>query len=222
MDGREMKSGVIFDMDGVLVDNRDIHIEAFLIYFKRVGLKATYEQLLGIFGKVNTQIFEDLFGVDTFTPEQIERMGAEKERIYRELFAEKVAPMPGLVPFLNALKESGVKIAVGSSGPRENVDFVLEACGITGYFDAIVDGSMVTRGKPDPEVFRKAAALLGKTPGECLVFEDALVGIEAGKRAGMTVIALETTFTKAQLAGSGYDRLIRDFTEVDASVLQEF
>lgn len=217
-----MKSGVIFDMDGVLVDNRDIHIEAFQILFRKIGLHATYEQLLTTFGKVNTQIFEDLFGAGTFTPEEIDRMGIEKEEIYRETFAKKIAPTPGLLPFLEALKAKGVKMAVGSSGPRINVDFVLEKCGIAGYFDAIVDGSMVAKGKPEPEVFLKAAALIGKTPEECIVFEDALVGIEAGKRAGMTVIALETTFPAERLAGSGYDKLIRDFTEIDASILEKF
>lgn len=214
-----MKSGVIFDMDGVLVDNRDIHIEAYQIMLQRIGRQATYEQLLAGFGKVNAQIFDDLFGAGAFSPAKVERLAGEKEEIYRRLFAEKIAPVAGLVDFLKMLKDSGVKIAVGSSGPRVNVDFVLEKCGIAPYFDAIVDGGMVSRGKPDPEVFLKAAALLGKRPAECLVFEDAPVGIRAGKSAGMRVVALATTFKPEQLAGTGYDRLIRDFTEADASVL---
>ena len=209
-----MKSGVIFDMDGVLVDNRDIHIEAYQILLQKYGLHATYEQLLAEFGKVNAEIFDDLFGAGAFSRAEVERLGGEKEAIYRQLIARKIAPVAGLVDFLKALKSKGIKIAVGSSGPRENVDFVLEKCGIAGCFDAIVDGGMVRLGKPAPEVFLKAAALLGKDPAECLVFEDAPVGIEAARRAGMSVIALTTTFSPKRLAGTGYDRLIRDFTEV--------
>jgi len=217
-----MKSAVIFDMDGVLVDNRDIHIEAFQILFKQLGLHATYDQILMTFGMVNTEIFDTLFGKGTFTPEEVEKMGKDKEVIYRDIFAKKIEPAPGLISLLKGLKSREVKIAVGSSGPRVNVEFVLEKCGITDYFDAIADGNMISRGKPDPEVFLLAAELLGKTPEECIVFEDALVGIEAGKRAGMTVIAMETTFPKSMLEGSGYDMLIKSFHEVDASILDTF
>ena len=217
-----MKSAVIFDMDGVLVDNRDIHIEAFQILFEKKGLQATYEQILMTFGMVNTEIFASLFGEGTYTTEEIEKMAAEKETIYRDIFAKKIEPAPGLVGFLKELKAKGTKIAVGSSGPRVNVEFVLEKCGIGIYFDAIADGNMISKGKPDPEVFLLAADLLGKKPEECIVFEDALVGIEAGKRAGMIVIAMETTFPKERLAGSGYDMLIKTFHDVDASILNKF
>ena len=217
-----MKSAVIFDMDGVLVDNRDIHIEAFQILFEKLGLHATYEQILMTFGMVNTQIFATLFGEGTFTPEEIEKMGIEKEIIYRDIFSKKIEPAPGLIPFLAELRAKGVKMAVGSSGPRVNVEFVLDKCHIADYFDAIADGNMISRGKPDPEVFLLAAQLLEKKPEECIVFEDALVGIEAGKKAGMTVIAMETTFPAARLEGSGYDRLIRSFHDVDASILEQF
>ena len=217
-----MKNAVIFDMDGVLVDNRDIHIEAFQMLFKELGLHATYEQLLMSFGKVNTQIFQDIFGKDRFSQEEINRMGIAKEEIYRDIFSKKIEPAPGLIPFLKDLKSKNTKIAVGSSGPRVNVEFVLDRCGITEYFDAIADGNMISKGKPDPEVFLLAAKLLGKNPSECIVFEDAIVGIEAGKRAGMTVIAMETTFPREMLAGSGYDRLISSFREVDSSILEQF
>lgn len=217
-----MKTAVIFDMDGVLVDNRDIHIEAFQVLFKQLGLAATYEQILMTFGMVNAQIFETLFGPGAFTAAEVEKMGRDKEVIYREIFSQKIEPAPGLISLLKGLKERGAKIAVGSSGPRANVEFVLDRCGIAEYFDAIADGDMISLGKPDPEVFLLAAKLLGKSPDECIVFEDALVGIEAGKRAGMTVIAMETTFPAARLAGSGYDLLIETFHEVDASILDRF
>jgi len=217
-----MKSAVIFDMDGVLVDNRDVHIEAFQKLFEKEGLHATYEQILMTFGMVNTEIFDTLFGKGKFTPEQVKRMTDEKEEIYRDIFAKKIEPAPGLIDFLKELKSKGTKIAVGSSGPRVNVEFVLERCAIGEYFDAIADGNMISKGKPDPEVFLLAASLLDKNPEQCIVFEDALVGIEAGKRAGMTVIAMDTTFPEERLEGSGYDKLIHTFKDVDATILEQF
>ena len=99
---------------------------------------------------------------------------------------------------------------------------MLEECGIAEYFDAIADGDRISRGKPDPEVFLLAARLLNVDPSQCIVFEDAIVGIEAGKRAGMTVIAMDTTFPRDMLSGSGSDGIGSDFTEVDASILDKY
>ncbi len=215
-----MKTAVIFDMDGVLVDNRDVHMDAFQVLFDRHGLSATREQVLEQFGKTNIQIFTDLFGEGKFSPEQIAAFGKEKEAIYREMFEQVIQPAPGLVDLLEGLKAKGAKLAVGSSGPLPNVEFVLERCGIGPYFDAVSHGDLISKGKPDPEVFLLAAELLGKKPEECIVFEDAIVGIEAGKRAGMTVIAMDTTYPRERL--SGYDRIISGFAEVDASILEDF
>lgn len=215
-----MKSAVIFDMDGVLVDNSEIHKDAFEELFRRHGFSASRDQLLFQFGKTNTRIFWDLFGKDRFAQEEIDRLGKEKEEIYREMFERQIVPAPGLVDLLKALKAKGAKVAVGSSGPLSNVQFVLDRCGIAEYFDAIANGDMISRGKPDPEVFLLAAKLMDTDPAECIVFEDAVVGIEAGKRAGMTVIAMDTTFPREML--SDYDAMISDFTEVDASILEKY
>ncbi len=147
-----MIRGVIFDMDGVLVDNKDVHIEAFLIFCRRYGLDTDTERLMPLFGMGNDDIMTALFGRPS-------RRGCrpllQRERRYteREVFAERIAPTPGLVDLLKGLKERGIKIAVGSSGMRANVDFVLERCGIKEYFDAVADGDQVTKAKPDPEVF---------------------------------------------------------------------
>ena len=217
-----MKKAVIFDMDGVLVDNRDYHIEAFNRMFARHGLSATYDQMLRSFGKTNQRIFDDTFGPGRFSAQEIAAMGAEKEEIYRQLFDPDIAPAPGLVPLLEGLKARGIRIAVGSSGPRRNVEYVLERCRIAAYFDAIADGEMISRSKPDPEVFLLAASLLDVPPADCIVFEDAVVGIQAGKSAGMAVIAMSTTLPKEMLQGAGYDRLIASFTEIDASIVEQF
>lgn len=107
-------------------------------------------------------------------------LGDEKEAIYREIYAPEIEPMPGLVALLDKLRDAGIRCAVGSSGCRANVDFVLEKCDIESFFDAKINGDMVTRCKPDPEIYLTAAAALGLAPAECVVFEDAKAGHRVG------------------------------------------
>ena len=203
-------------MDGVLVDNRDIHIEAFVIFCKRHGIAMDKEEILPLFGKGNDEIIPAVMKKD-FPAEELQILSDEKEEIYREIFAERIQPTPGLIPLLAELKKQNIKIAVGSSGMQKNIDFVLEKCRITKYFDAIANGDIITKAKPDPEVFLLAAKLLNTPPSECLVFEDSFAGIEAERRAGMPVIALATTFSRERLANTGYDMIIDDFSEINAS-----
>ena len=206
-----MIQGVIFDMDGVLVDNRDAHIEAFEIICRKYGVPFSREQFMPTFGMTNDLILERLM------PEVIEktdwrRIAAEKEEIYREIFERTIAPARGLVDFLKALKAHGFRTAVGSSGNTPNVNFVLDRCGIAGYFDAIANGDMITRGKPDPEVYLLAADKLGLAPSVCAVIEDAPVGIEAARRTGMSAVAIASTFPREMLPD--YDLLIDSFTQI--------
>lgn len=215
-----MIKGVIFDMDGVLVDNSAIHVEAFVEWCRRRNVAFAPEDLKNLFGLGNDDILRVILNNENLTKEEIDLYANEKEAIYREMFETTIEPMGGLVVLLKQLKERGVKIAVGSSGMRKNVNFVLERCGITSYFDAIADGDMVVKAKPDPEVFLKAASLLGLEPAECLVFEDSFAGVKAARAAGMKVVVLTTTYA-AELHGD-YDDLIADFTEIDARKVLAF
>lgn len=214
-----MIKGVIFDMDGVLTDNRDIHIEAFVRFCHRHGMNIDTKDLMPLFGMGNREIMTAVFKKD-FDERQIEELSHEKEQIYREIFAEKIKPTTGLPALLAGLRAEGIKMAVGSSGMRLNVDFVLDKCGIREYFDAIADGDMVKNAKPDPEVFQLAARLLGLDNSECLVFEDSFAGIAAARAAGSPVIALATTFPREK--HSDYDMIIDDFTQIDASTIKNF
>ena len=173
-----MIKGVIFDMDGVLVDNRDAHIEAFEIICRKYGVPFDREKFMPTFGMTNDLILERLMP-EVIKTTDWKKIAVEKENIYREIFERTIAPAKGLVDFLKALKKEGYKTAVGSSGNTPNVNFVLDRCGIAGYFDAIANGDMITRGKPDPEVYLLAAKKLELAPGECIVVEDAPVGIRA-------------------------------------------
>lgn len=185
-------------MDGVLVDNRDVHIEAFVRLFKKYGVPFSREKFMPSFGMTNDQIFLHQ-APELLESHDVEELAREKEETYRTLFAESIAPTAGLIEFLKDLKANGVLTAVGSSGNTPNVNFVLSRCQIEPYFDAIANGDMISRGKPDPEVYLLAAKKLGVDPSECLVVEDAHVGIEAARAAGMAVLALATTFPRESL-----------------------
>lgn len=210
------KKAVIFDMDGVLVDSSSIHTDAFVVYCKQHGMDMKREMLAPYYGMGNDDIFKGLFNRD-FTPEEIAVMSEEKEVVYREMFEKTIAPHKGLIGLLDELKAMGVKMAVGSSAMRKNVDFVLEKCGIAGYFDAISCGDMVTKAKPDPEVFVVAAKMLGEDPKDCVILEDAFVGVKAARSIGSKVVVLTTTYPREK--HTDFDILIDDFTQITASEL---
>ena len=207
-------------MDGVLVDNREQHIEAFIIFCRRYGVDFTADMLAPMYGMGNDEIMTRLLPPEVVTAKGIAALGDEKEAIYREIYAPTIEPTPGLRPFLADLRRAGIRCAVGSSGQKANVDFVLDSCHIRDAFDAVVNGDMVTRCKPDPEIFLTCARLLGLRPDECVVIEDSLAGIEAANRAGSAVIAMATTNPRSLLATTRHDLIVDDFTTLTADIVR--
>ena len=212
---------VLFDMDGVLVENTNFHINAWLHFSQRYGHPLTRDQYLeNINGRVSADAMAYMFG-HPVSADELVTFTEEKEGIYRELYAPHLRPTAGLIPFLDALKAQNVRLAVGTSAPVSNVQFTLDGLSIRAYFDAVVDSSMIRHGKPDPEVYLTAANRVGIDPARCVVFEDALAGIEAGIRAGMAVVALTTTHTRAELTNSGAALIVADFTELSVDMVRE-
>lgn len=191
-------NGFIFDMDGVIVDNYLYHIDAWGEFCKRHGLNFEVEDFTRkYFGKNNADILQALFGKN-LTGTEIDMLGEEKEAIYRELYQPYIKPLDGLLDFMRELKIQGGKIAIASSAPQSNINFVVEKTCIKEYIDVSVNGNMVRLGKPNPDIFLKAAELLRIQPGKCLVFEDSFSGIQAAINAGMQVVALATTHKKEE------------------------
>ncbi|WP_338876605.1 HAD family phosphatase [Spirosoma sp. SC4-14] len=211
----------LFDMDGVLVDNADFHINAWLQFAQEKGFPLTRNQYLEhINGRVSADAMAYVFG-RPIEPGQLITLTEEKEAIYRELYRPYLQSTPGLLPLLDALKAKHVRMAVGTSAPISNVYFTLDGLPLRPYFDTVVDASMVTRGKPDPEIYLKAAERVGVAPARCIVFEDAFAGIEAGLNAGMSVVALATTHTPNELISTGASLIVNDFTELSVATLQD-
>lgn len=216
-----MLKGLLFDMDGVLVNNLDIHRQAFAEFFRRYGVERTFDELNRHFGRGNDDIMGELMPAEIVARVGIRELGNQKEAIYREIYAPTITPQAGLIEFLEEAEREGLVSAVGSSGFMANVDFVLDKCAIRRFFTATVAGDQVTRCKPDPEIYLTAAAKLGLKADECIVFEDAEAGIEAGKRAGMRVVALATTFDRAFLERTDADLIINDFRDISVAKLRE-
>jgi beta-phosphoglucomutase len=194
--------GVIFDMDGVLVDSFMPHFESWRLVAQRYGVTVTERMFREQFGRTGREIARHWWGQDV-TDDQIQQWDGEKEEAYREILQARFPAMDGAGELLVALHKAGFKLAIGSSGPKENIAVVRQCLGGADLFDASVTGHDVHFGKPHPEVFLKAAGKLGLAPAQCCVVEDAPFGVEAARRAGMAVVAILGTAPREQLADAG-------------------
>lgn len=180
--------GVIFDMDGVLIDSAKPHLESWKLLAEEIGGEVTEARFAATFGRQNRDIVPMLFG--PMGEDRVRQLSDRKEELYRGLVRERPPIVAGAVELVRALSDRGFRLAIGSSGPRANIDLALGAMGVAALFRAVVSAADVTRGKPDPQVFRVAAERLNLPPSRCVVIEDAPVGIEAAKAAGMRAVAV--------------------------------
>jgi beta-phosphoglucomutase len=182
---------VLWDLDGTLVDSEEFHWLSWRDTVRAEGIELTYDQFLASFGQRNDRILPVWLGADVDAG-RVRRIGDEKEAEYRRLAeTHGLTPLPGAREWLSALKTAGWNQAIASSAPRLNVVMMLRVAGLDDCFDAIVSADDVTAGKPDPQVFLKAAEKLGVTPSRCIVVEDAAAGVEAAHRAGMRCIGVK-------------------------------
>jgi beta-phosphoglucomutase len=207
--------GAIFDLDGTIVDNMPVHAEAFQIFAERHGLPPlTLDDRKRLDGRRNTEIFPDLFG-RPLTDDEQRAYAEEKEALYRELSAGRLVPMDGLVALLDRLDAHAIPAAIATTGPPDNVRHTLAQLGLSSRLTCIVRGDQVPRGKPFPDVFLAAAALLDVAAGACVAFEDAPMGITAARAAGMKTVALANSFTPEVFLAPdvGADWVVGDFAD---------
>lgn len=183
---------LVFDMDGVLVDSNPLHRLAWEEFNRRYGLETTEAMHQRMYGKRNDEIVADFFG-GSLPPEEVAARGRGKERLYRELAAPQIAEMlvPGIREFL--ARYHYLPTAVASNAEPDNVNFILDRAGLREFFHVAVDGHQVERPKPYPDIYLRAADLLGVPPAGCAVFEDSHSGAAAALAAGMRVIGVTTT-----------------------------
>ena len=209
--------GVIFDMDGVLVDSAAAHFESWQRLARELGTgPISVAQFKSTFGGRNSEIIAEWFGETDAT--RSKALGDRKESLYREIIRHAVSPMPGAKELIDRLVAEGITLAIGSSGPPENVRMICEAMGLTAVFRAVITGADVSRGKPDPEVFLRAAERMSLARDQCVVIEDAPLGIEAACRAGMMCIGLTSSHAADVLSGA--DLIVGSLEEVSSEGLR--
>jgi beta-phosphoglucomutase family hydrolase len=220
LEGAEAKPAfaAIFDMDGTLIDNTPYHFKSWQALFKKYGKgelsKDTYYTQIS--GVPVMETIRRIFGND-HDEVGLKALLNEKEEFYRREYAPFVAPINGLEDFLTELKNAGVKMAMATSATVEDIDFILNKVPIRDDFDVVVNSTMVSKPKPNPQIFLKAAEKLNMPPEKCVVFEDSLAGIEAANRAGMKVVGITTGHTAAEL--QPVNLVINDYSELNVHKL---
>jgi beta-phosphoglucomutase len=213
MTGCDKRLGVIFDMDGVLVDTAWAHRRSWFDLAKKEGLEMSDEFFRRTFGMQNDAILPLLR--PGISKQQMDRLADWKELRYRDIVKEHVELAPGVQALLQDLKHHGFRLAIGSSAPPENLDVFWNQCALADWFDARVTKEQIAHSKPSPETFLRAAEKLGLAPACCAVVEDAVPGVQAGKAAGMHVVAVTTTRQREHLTQA--DRIVDSLSELKAS-----
>jgi beta-phosphoglucomutase len=215
-----MPNGVIFDMDGVLVNSGEPHKASWQAVARQHGIDLTDEVFERTFGMSSREIVRKIWGPQ-ISDDEVRRIDEEKERIYRRLISGNVPLSPGAHEAVERLAAAGYVLAVGTSGPRENLELVLNETGLGRYFAAAVNGLEVPHGKPAPDIFLKAAERAGLRPADCVVIEDAPVGIQAALTAGMKAIGYVGTHPAERLQEAGAARVVERLTQITPELIAE-
>lgn len=195
-----IRQGVLWDMDGVLVDTGEAHFQSWVDVLSEYDIPFSREFFRDTFGMNNAGILSILLG-DKLTPELLAEIANRKEYLFREAVRGSAEPMPGVLPWLERLREAGFRQGIASSAPEANIDTLVDELELRAHFDAIVSGVDLP-GKPEPFLFLQVADMLDVAPGHCIVVEDALAGVEAARRAGMKCIAVTTTSPASALGAA--------------------
>lgn len=211
-----MINTIIFDMDGVICHTNPYHSIAFQAFFKKRGLDPSEEEYAEhMYGKSNSYIFSH-FLQRTVSGEELQAFEDEKEGLFREIYAEHVAPIEGFQSFLQQLVDQKYKLGVATSAPIANMDLILDTLGIRSFFSSTLASEDVTAHKPDPQVYLMSAKNLNASSSECIIFEDSHAGVSAAINAEMKVVGVLSSHDESQLPPcckyiKTYDSSIIDF-----------
>ncbi|MEE2808505.1 MAG: HAD family phosphatase [Verrucomicrobiota bacterium] len=213
--------GALFDWDGVIIDSHNQHEESWSKLADEENKKLPDNFFKMTFGMRNENIIPKFFDdwIDVTNHREITRLADRKEELYREIIiSEGIEPLPGVRDLLRSLKSEQIACSIASSTPIANIEAVMKIIELSDYFDAITAAEDVSNGKPSPEVFLKAAEKIKVDPKRCVVFEDAHVGIEAGRAANMHVIAVATTHPIESLSNA--HTVTENLKDIDAEKIK--
>lgn len=201
------KRAFIFDMDGTIVDNMAFHTRSWITFFQRRGRVIDADEFFrATAGRQGKEVIRSHIG-EHLLDEEVALLNDEKEAVYRELYGPHRKVIAGFDDLIAQAKLRAVALAVATAGPNPNIAFTLDGLDLRRHFDAVVGAADVPRGKPHPDAFLEAARRCGVAPEHCVVFEDAPLGVEAARRAGMRAVALTTTLPADAFAE--FDNVVR-------------
>lgn len=214
------KRAFIFDMDGTIVDNMSFHTKSWITFFERRGKEIDADAFFRTTaGRQGKEIIRAHMG-EHLLDDEVAELNLEKESVYRELYEPHRKTVSGFDGLIAQAKLHHVALAVATAAPNANITFTLDGLDLRRHFDTVVGAADVARGKPHPDVFLLAAERCGVAPADCIVFEDAPLGVEAARRAGMRAVVLTTTLPAEAFAE--FDNVIhiaRDFSELTIAEL---
>lgn len=212
---------LIFDMDGVIVDNTPVQARAFQLLFRDLAIEADALQLLcRLNGSPATVILKEAFAdAKPASDGELESYADQREFLYRTLYWDERQAAPGLVEFLEAARAAGLKIGLGSGSGQQTIGYILDGLNLRRFFDVVISKDDVDKGKPHGDTYSVTAEKLGVAPAHCLVLEDAILGEQAAYRAGMHVVALTTALKAKDFQAPLL--AIQDFTELRPARLRE-
>lgn len=212
--------GVIFDMDGVLIDSFEAHYQSWVKLGQQYGFSMTRDEFNETFGRTSREVIRDHLSHLIQSDDDVMAMDHAKEEYFRAELEQSFPAMPGAGELIDSLAEAGFQVAIGSSGPIDNVRLTIRELGIGDKLQAVVSGSDVTRGKPDPEIFLTAAEKMGVTPQGCLVVEDSEFGVAAALAADMLCIALLSTGHQPEETSRAHKQ-VRSLKEITPELVEE-
>ncbi|MCX7771590.1 MAG: HAD family phosphatase [Clostridia bacterium] len=215
-----MIKAVVFDMDGVIIDSEPIHIEIDVQVMRDLGKEPAPSEIYEFIGVRNEEMWATLIERHSI-PETVEQLLA-RQKVYKQkrYFDEPLEPIPGIPELVRSIKESGLKIALATSSPKYFAEHVLKSVGIYSYFDALMTGDDISKSKPDPEIYIKAAKALDVEPGECVAIEDACLGIKSAKGAGLNCIAFQNPNSGNQDTTQA-DYVVSSIIEIDVNLIRK-
>ena len=212
-----MKKGIIFDMDGTIVDSLPYHYKAWKIFFKENKVENFSERLKDYKGGGTLDLLTAVYG-DKYSRKELKIMTDEKEIIFREIYKNNVVPIMGFMDMFELIKSKKILVGIASNAIRKNVKMILSELKIYEKFDSIICGDEVKRGKPDPEMFDETIDRFNLKKEECLIFEDSVEGVSAAVNSRVDVVGITSSTSGEILISKGCITTIDNYLNFDMSI----
>ena len=211
-----MIKGIIFDMDGTIVDSLPYHYEAWKIFFNENKVENFSEKLNEYKGGGTLDLMRTIYG-NQYSKKELKKMSEDKEKIFRKIYKGEIKQILGFKKFLDELKSKDIMVGLASNAIRKNVSMIINELEIYDYFDSIICGDEVINGKPNPEMFNETIDRFNINKDECLIFEDSLEGVLAAKNSGVKVIGITSSSSNKVLKDAGCVMSISDYLDFKLS-----